>query len=267
MTRNPIVTMRDICLTRRNRHILKHINIDAFPGQVLGLIGANGSGKSTLLKSMIGLLPANSGTIWVEGTPLHSIPARDSAKKIAYMGQENECQWPLQVRDVVALGRMPHQGTWSQKRSAKDEACIEAAMEAVDISHLQNRTVTRLSGGERRRVLLARALAGEPKLLLADEPTSGLDPYHQLQLMELFRKQAEKGIGIIVVIHELTLASRFCDRIVLLKSGKILSDGSPSTVLSQTNLETGYNIQVARLDYNGDSTVVPWNCCQKKGTQ
>ncbi|MBN2069468.1 MAG: ABC transporter ATP-binding protein [Opitutales bacterium] len=256
--------MRNICLTRRNRQILNHIDLDGFPGQVLGLIGANGSGKSTLLKSMIGLLPANSGTILLEGIPLNKIPARDSAKKISYMGQENECQWPLQVRDVVALGRMPHQGTWSQKRSTEDEANIEAAMQAVDICHLQNRTVTRLSGGERRRVLLARALAGKPKLLLADEPTSGLDPYHQLQLMELFRKQAEKGIGIIVVIHELTLASRFCDRIILLKSGKILSDGPPSTVLNQTNLATGYNIQAALLDYNGDTTVVPWCCCQKK---
>lgn len=256
-----ILKTEDVRVHRRSRLILDGISFDVRQGEVLGLIGANGSGKSTLIKSLLSLLPLTAGSVVLLGRSLPEWEPRERARRVAYLAQENECRWPLVVRRVVALGRMPYQGPWKAMTSA-DHAVVDHAMETVGAGHLAERTVTRLSGGERHRVLLARALASEPELLLADEPTAGLDPFHQLHLMELFRAQAAQGKTILVVLHDLTLASRFCDRLLLLKDGKRLAFGSPEDVLSERVLREGYGITAASFQQNGTRATVPWACVE-----
>jgi len=256
-----ILQATDVRVHRRSRLILDGISFDVRKGEVLGLIGANGSGKSTLIKSLLGLLPLTAGNVSLLGHPLAEWEPRERARQIAYLAQENECRWPLAVRRVVALGRMPHQGPWKAMTDA-DLAVVDRAMETAGVEHLAERTVTRLSGGERHRVLFARALASEPELLLADEPTAGLDPFHQLHLMELFRTQAAQGKTVLVVLHDLTLASRFCDRLLLLKDGQRLAFGLPEEVLSEPVLREGYGITAASFDQQGSRATVPWACVE-----
>lgn len=244
---------------RGKRYVLKGVSCSAGKGEVLSLIGANGSGKSTLLKTILGILPKASGTSHFEGKDLDMVVPRERAKLMSYMAQENDCRWPLSVRRVVALGRMPHQGPF-QSRTAEDEAIVERVMEKAGVAHLADRNVMRLSGGERHRVLFARALASDPKLLFADEPTAGLDPYHQLHLMELFRKEAQQGRTIVVVLHDLGLAARFSDRIVLLKEGQVIADGTPEAVMTPEILAQAYAVHARSFEHEGERVVVPWSC-------
>jgi len=246
-------------VTRGKRKILHGVSCEASRGEVLSLIGANGSGKSTLLKTILRLLPHEAGRIELKQQCVDSYPPRERAKLMSYMAQENECRWPISVRRVVALGRMPHQGPWD-RLSEDDEALVEQSMEMAGILELAERNIMHLSGGERRRALFARALASQPELLLADEPTAGLDPYHQLHLMELFREQAKMGRSVIVVLHDLTLASRFSDRIVLLRDGHVLADGKPSEVMSPDILSQAYSIESRCFECGDDRAVIPWNC-------
>ena len=259
--RTPILQAEGVRVHRRSRLILDGVSLDVRPGEVLGLIGANGSGKSTLIKGLLGLLPLTAGNVTLRGRPLAEWEPRARARQIAYLAQENACRWPLAVHRIVALGRMPHQGPW-KALAAADHAAVHRAMETVGVAHLAERTVTRLSGGERHRVLLARALASEPELLLADEPTAGLDPFHQLHLMALFRAQAAQGKTVLVVLHDLTLASRFCDRLLLLKDGQRLAFGLPEEVLSEPVLREGYGITAASLTQHGARATVPWACVE-----
>lgn len=254
-----VLEVRNLNVIRRKRLILKDVSCKAFPGEVMGLIGANGSGKSTLIKTILRLLPRESGSIHLNQIEVEQQDRKDFAKKVAYMAQENECRWPLTVSHIVALGRMPHQGAW-QSLNKEDWAITHQVMSTVGINHLARRTITRLSGGERQRVLFARALASEPTLLLADEPTSGLDPYHQLHLMELFREQAKQGKTIVVVLHDLSLASRFCDRLLLLNKGQVLAQGTPQEVLQSDHLNQAYSITAETFQHNGSSAIIPW-CC------
>ena len=249
-----------INVTRRKRQILKGVDLDLRIGEVLGLIGANGSGKSTLLKSILGFLPSESGSIDIQGRAIQDYTPTALARKVAYLAQENECRWPLTVARIVALGRMPHQTAW-QSLTEKDWEIVQQAMQTVEVEHLAQRTITRLSGGERRRVLFARALASEPDILFADEPTAGLDPFHQLHLMELLRKLTRLGKSVVVVLHDLTHASRFCDRLVLLKEGEVLASGTASEVLTPEHLEAAYAIKSVLFKNGCDEAVVPWNCC------
>lgn len=249
-----------INVIRRKRHILKDVDLDLRTGEVLGLIGANGSGKSTLLKSILGFLPVKDGTIEIQGKVMQDYSPTALARKVAYLAQENECRWPLTVARIVALGRMPHQTAW-QSLTDKDWEIVQQAMRTVEVEYLAHRTITRLSGGERRRVLFARALASEPDILFADEPTSGLDPFHQLHLMELLRKLSRMGKSVVVVLHDLTHASRFCDRLVLLREGEVLASGNASEVLSPKHLEAAYSIKTVLFKNGCDEAVVPWNCC------
>jgi iron complex transport system ATP-binding protein len=245
---------------RRKRQILKGVDLDLRTGEVLGLIGANGSGKSTLLKSILGFLPTESGRIEIQGRAIQDYTPTALARKVAYLAQENECRWPLTVARIVALGRMPHQTAW-QSLTDKDWEIVQQAMQTVEVEYLAHRIITRLSGGERRRVLFARALASEPDILFADEPTAGLDPFHQLHLMELLRKLSRMGKSVVVVLHDLTHASRFCDRLVLLKEGEVLASGNASEVLSSEHLEAAYSIKTVLFKNGCDEAVVPWNCC------
>ena len=185
-------------------------------------------------------------------------PRRDFAAKVAYLAQGGAVHWPLTVERIVALGRLPRLSAF-ERISEVDREATEAAMARTDVSHLRDRSVTTLSGGERARVMIARALAGEPQVLLADEPVAALDPYHQLQVMEFLAEFAEDGAAVLVVLHDLTLAARFCDRLVLIDAGRPVAEGPPEEVLSAENLRETYHVEAELGRRQGEPFVVPWS--------
>jgi iron complex transport system ATP-binding protein len=203
------VALKNVRLALGDRVVLEAVDVVVPTGQVTAVVGPNGAGKSTLLRACAGLLTPAAGEITVAGRPLNA-NARDLARAIAYLPQERAVHWPLAARAVVALGRLPHDDA--------DPAAIDRALAAMDIAHIADRPILQLSGGERARVLVARALAQEASLLIADEPTAGLDPAHALALFALFRRLAAEGRTVVVALHDLSFAARFADHIILLLS-------------------------------------------------
>ncbi|MEX2449842.1 MAG: ABC transporter ATP-binding protein [Rhodospirillales bacterium] len=248
---------RDVSVAFGDRTVLERITVSFGKGALTGLIGPNGAGKTTLLRALIGVQALRGGSVSWDGTDTNRLDQRRLAREIAYLPQGGVCHWPLSVERVVALGRLPHQAPW-QKPSREDRAAVEAAMIETDVADLRARTVTTLSGGERMRVLLARALATVPAMLLADEPVASLDPYHQLHVMTLLKAMTGRGAGAIVVLHDLTLAARFCDRLVLLAEGRVVGDGAPDDVLSADNLAASYHVAAVRGVENGEPYILPW---------
>lgn len=236
------------------RAILEGIDWTARAGEFICVLGPNGAGKSTLLRALSGLLKANGVTL--DGRALDSLSPRERARQIAWLPQTGQAVWPLDVRAVVALGRMPH-GVTLDSLGARDNDAIENAIKACDLEALASRDVTTLSGGERARALLARALAVEAPVLLADEPVSALDPQHQLTVMDALRAQARRGRLVIAVLHDLTLAARFADRILLMSDGRIAADGPPQTVLTGALLRDVFGVEVVTLEQDGMRIVLP----------
>lgn len=239
---------------------LKNISLQIQGGELVGIIGANGSGKTTLLKSLAWLLKPRNGQIKLMNHPLVSLSPARQAQFRGYLPQSGDCHWPISVERVVELGRLPFIEPWKNPTTV-DRLAIEEAISQCELEGIRHRAVDTLSGGERSRVLAARALAGKPQILLADEPLVGLDPYHQLQLMELFRQVAtDPQRAAVVIMHDLSLAGRFCHRLILLHEGEILADGTPDQVLSEANISRAYRITVRHLSGNGQNAVVPWDC-------
>lgn len=234
----------DVSATFQNGFSLQGISLALKPGEVVGLIGPNGSGKSTLLKVLQGTLPRSSGDIQIDGEKLERVSGIKRAQTIGYMAQQGEIHWPLSVEKIVSLGRTPY----SDKQGTMDvNTLIDKAMEMTDVLHLRGRRATELSGGEKARVLLARVLAGEPSIIFADEPVAALDPAHQLSVMSMLRSFASSGGSSLVVFHDLTLAARYCDRLILLDSGKPIISGPPSDVLTHDILWRVYGIRAKLL--------------------
>ncbi|MFM2319057.1 MAG: Hemin import ATP-binding protein HmuV [Pseudomonadota bacterium] len=231
-----------ISFKRQQQTLLHDIHLTLNAGELIGLIGPNGAGKSTLLKILAGLQTPHSGSVKFQNQILTKLDAKERSQKLAWLAQGGSIHWPLSVERLVALGRLPHLAAW-QPISPSDQAAIEHAIQQTGIEHLRTRDATTLSGGERTRVLLARALAAEPIVLLADEPIAALDPGYQLQTLELLRVFSQGKRACIVVLHELSLAARYCDRLYLLKSGCIVDTGSVTKVLSAENLKTVYHIE------------------------
>ncbi len=247
-----------IHLSRGPRPVLTGVDFAVAAGQCVGLIGPNGAGKSTLLSVLAGLLEPSGGQVSLDGTPLAAVPRADRARRIGYLEQGAACHWPLRVDRVVTLGRLPHASPWGGESPA-DRAAIARAMDQCEVSHLAARTVTHLSGGERARVMLARALAGEPALLLADEPAAGLDPHHQLHVMELLAGLAAAGTGVVVVLHDLALAARYCTHLVLLdEAGRVAASGPPAALLADGVMERVYGVELLRGERDGVPYVLPW---------
>ncbi len=236
------------------RAVLREVSADFTPGALVGVIGPNGAGKSTLARAMLGLARPDAGAVLVDGEDVTRIARAGLARRVAYLPQGQALHWPLTVERLVGLGRLPHLGPLSRIAPA-DAAAIDRAMARTDTASLARRVATELSGGERARVLLARALAVEAPALIADEPLASLDPAHQIEVMELLAAEAAAGALVIVILHDLTMAARYCDRLLLLDHGRIAADGPPADVLAPDHLADVYGIRAA-IDLSGQRPLV-----------
>ncbi|WP_340264604.1 ABC transporter ATP-binding protein [Sphingobium mellinum] len=240
---------------RLGRHLaVEDVSVALAPGQLVGIIGPNGAGKSTLIRALLGLVMRAAGTVTIDGAPIDRLSRREMARKLAYLPQGQTLHWPLLVERLVALGRMPHMGPLS-RMSATDEAAVDAALTRADARHLKGRVATELSGGERARVMLARALAVEARALVADEPLAALDPGHQIDVMDLLKAEAAGGSLVVTVLHDLGMAARYCDRLLLMDRGRLVADGAPMAVLTEERLAEVYGIS-ACIDPRGDWPLV-----------
>ncbi len=247
-----------ITVSVRGCSIVDKASLSVASGELVGLIGPNGAGKSTLLKAILGVRDRDSGKVLLDDVDLFSMPARERAKSIAFLPQERRVEWRLPAHDVIMLGRFPHHSGFSGATEA-DHQAVARAIDAVGGEFLMDRPVAVLSGGERTRILLARALAVEAPILLVDEPTNALDPYHQLHVMEILRSLADNGTGVLAVMHDLALAARFMDRLVLMDMGRVATEGSPTEVLAPDFLVSVYGIDALRGENEGRAWVLPWS--------
>jgi iron complex transport system ATP-binding protein len=258
------IEANDIAVRFGRTTVLEGVRFMLRAGEMVGLIGPNGSGKTSLLRILANLRAPEAGYVRYGGRSAADLGSRELAQRVAYLAQAGNVHWPMRVESLVALGRLPHRRPM-QGLDSVDRAAIERAMAACDIIPFRSRTMGEVSGGERLRILLARALAVEADILLADEPIAALDPLHQLQVMELLRMTARQGRGVVVVLHDLALAARFCDRLVLLAGGGVLAEGPPSTVLSDEHVATAYGVEVVRGERDGVPFLLPWTACANPG--
>ncbi len=237
------------------RDVISEIGFTLQAGEFVGLIGPNGAGKSTLLKAVLGLLPSR-GTVRLGDMAAASLTRREISRRVAYVPQDRTIAWPVSVETVVGLGRMPHLPAFARPGGA-DKDAVDAALRRMDIADLRDRQATELSGGERARMLIARALAQDTPLLLTDEPTAGLDPAHQISLMQIFADLAGGGRGVLACLHDLWLAARWCSRIVVIDAGRIIADGPPSAVLTPERLAAVYGITAHVGEIDGGLLILP----------
>jgi len=244
---NPKQTLRADALAIQlgGRPVLGGITAAFTRGELVAIVGPNGAGKSTLLSCLAGLLKPDAGVALLDGGPIAALPGRHRARRLAFLAQTPEIAWDVDVRAFVGLGRTPHLGAFGP--SAEDQAAVDAAIVSAGLEAFAERPVTRLSGGERARALIARALAGQTDWLLADEPLTGLDPGHALDALALFRRLAhDQGKGVIITLHDLNLAARFADRVLILSDGDLVVDGPPEVALTPEILSKVYGVAVRR---------------------
>jgi iron complex transport system ATP-binding protein len=239
------------------RRVLNGISLSLSSGHLVALVGPNGAGKTTLLRALAGLIPSD-GTIQVGGEALSSLSLRERAKRFGYLPQGHMVHWPLPARDIVALGRYPHGATDPARLPPRDAEAVLRAMQAVDVMEFAERRVTELSGGERSRVALARVLAVEAPIILADEPTASLDPRHQIDVMKRLRAAADRSVLVIVVTHDLGLAARFADHVLVLADGRLAAQGAPEQALSEQVMANVFRISAYRAEYQREAVIVPW---------
>jgi iron complex transport system ATP-binding protein len=251
-----MLDVKDLKVSYGNRQILKGVDLSAYKGEVIGIIGPNGSGKTTLLKSMAKYLKPDSGDITISGRSIDDMDSREIARNVAVVSQVVSIDFDFSVKDIVLMGRTPY---ITGSETPEDIRIAEEAMKKTNTYQFRDRLVTQLSGGELQRVIIARALAQTPKILLLDEPTSHLDICYQAEIFGMVKEASLKGLTVIAVIHDLNLAAHYCDRICLLKAGEIVSTGSPSSVFTEKNLEHTFNIKVEvnRLSTNNSLCIMP----------
>ena len=239
-----ILDTLNISLTFRDKSILEDVSIEVSTGEFFVIIGPNGAGKTSLLKIISGLQKAQQGSVHIKGKNISGYTRRNLSKILAIVPQHVEMGFPFTVADTVIMGRTPHLGILGME-GEKDFLIAEEAMEFTEVSHLADRKLFQLSGGELQRVIIARAICQQPEIILLDEPTTALDPAHQLKIMDLMEKfRRQYNTTIIMVSHDLNLASMYGDRLLLLKEGKVIKTGDPKTVLNKSLLEESYGCQM-----------------------
>ncbi|KUJ83557.1 ABC transporter ATP-binding protein [Microbulbifer flavimaris] len=236
MTLSADVTCRELGLLRHGQRVLDDITCAFRPGELTAVVGPNGAGKSSLLQVLAGVLDASGGTVSINEQPSQSIPAAERARLCAFLPQSELPSWSVSGADLVALGLLP----WGRVPD-RDER-VRTALERVDGKDFAQRPVTQLSGGELRRVQLARLLVGQAPLLIADEPTAALDIRHQLQLLQTLRGIADSGKTVVLALHDLSLAARYCDRVLLLEGGRLRAQGTPRDVFTPAMIGEVYGV-------------------------
>jgi iron complex transport system ATP-binding protein len=241
-----VLTARGVAVRLGGAAIVRDASLALNAGELTALVGPNGAGKTTLMRALAGLVAAD-GAITLIGRPLASLSPRERARAIAYLPQGHIFHWPMTVESIVALGRAPHADAFSST-SPDDRAAVAHALAMTETEVFAQRAVTTLSGGEKARVALARALATQAPVLLADEPTAALDPRHQLIVMELLRTAAHSGNAILAITHDLTLAARFADRVLVMNEGRIVADDAPADALTPERLAAVFGIEAATIE-------------------
>jgi iron complex transport system ATP-binding protein len=240
------VVLERVSLCYGARAALSEVSLRFAEGAVTGIVGPNGAGKTSLLRAVLGLQPLAGGSIRILNKPLAEWPRRELARTAAYLPQGGEAKWPMLAEDVAMLGRLPHRAAFATS-SVTDKLAVREALARCDAAGFARRRMDELSAGERARVLFARALATGAPILLADEPAAFLDPAHQLRLMELLREEARRGAAVAVTLHDLPLAARHCDEIVVLHQGRLAAEGTPAAALSDQALAQVFGIAALRV--------------------
>jgi iron complex transport system ATP-binding protein len=243
-----ILEISAVSVERGKHEILSNVSVRIGGGELLVLLGPNGSGKSTLLRTLGGLWSPSAGSVTLDTRALQAFSRSELARRIAFVPQDTHVDFAFTVGELLAMGRYPHRGRFSSETAA-DRAAIHSAAEQCDIIPFLNRSIDTLSGGERQRVLVARSLAVQPDFILLDEPTANLDIEHSLDVLELSKRLAAGGTGVVLASHDLNLAVTHATRTVLLQSGRIVAIGSPQQVLAPATLERVFRVR-AELTYS-----------------
>jgi iron complex transport system ATP-binding protein len=243
--RQPIVDVRGASYRYGEAPALDGVSLQARSGEFVGLVGPNGAGKSTLVRLVAGLRAPATGTVRLAGLDPARAPRRQVARLCALVPQEPHLSWSFTVREAVMMGRAPHQGLLALP-GPLDRGAVEGALQACDLAHLADRRVDALSGGERRRVFFARALAQEPRVLLLDEPTAFLDLGHQVAVMRMAQAAARGGLCVLAVLHDLNLAAATCDRLVVMHEARVVAEGPPAAVLTAERVQEVWSVPVWR---------------------
>ena len=252
------LAVRGLVSRREHAVVLDGIDLAFESGQVTAIVGPNGAGKTTLLRHLAGLDAPTAGRVELRGQPLASLAPALRASSIAYLPQAASAYWPLRARDLVALGRLPHGADLSRPLRIQDADAVQRALERVDGVGLADRPIDTMSQGERARMMMARALATEAAVFLADEPVASLDPAYALEAMSILRAEAARGACVIVVLHDLGLAARFADRIVVLANHKVAADGPPGVALAAGVIDSAYGVIFRHVTIDGISQPVAW---------
>jgi iron complex transport system ATP-binding protein len=257
MNGKPVLAAQQLEVALSGRPILNGVSLSLPSRQLVALVGPNGAGKTTLLRALAGLVPS-TGSIEISGNRLSSLSLRERARRFGYLPQGHHVHWPLPAKDIVALGRYPHGATDPARLSPRDEQAVLRAMQATNVDGFAERPVTELSGGERSRVALARVLAVEAPVLLADEPIASLDPRYQIDVMINLRSAADRGVLVVVVTHDLGLAARFSDTVLVLSDGRLVTQGKPAQALSEQIMADVFRVSAYRADYRNETVILPW---------
>jgi iron complex transport system ATP-binding protein len=233
--------LHEVSVTVQGAPLLRDVSFEVQPGKLVGLLGPNGAGKTTAVRALLGLQPLNAGRAYLDAQPAHSLSAKQRALIVSYLPQARKLAWPISVREAVALGRFAYGGPMGRLGPA-DSAAVEDALSRCALKGFEDRAVTSVSGGELARVHLARALAAQAPALIADEPTAALDPGHSYDVLAALQAQARAGQAVLVVLHDLALAARFCDEIILLNQGQRVIQAPPQEALTPPILAEVYGV-------------------------
>ncbi len=251
------LVLDQVGVTLGGRAVLEPVSSRLAPASFVALLGPNGAGKSSLVRAIAGLVPS-TGRISLGDEDIGGLERSERARRVAYLPQGQNIHWPLCVRDIVALGRFPHGLKDPRHASREDEEAVETALVRTGILSLSDRRVTELSGGEKARVALARTLATGASVILADEPTAALDPRYQISIMQTLKEETRRGVLVVAVTHDLGLAARMADQVLLLDEGELVADGTARDVLTAQRIAEVYGVQVFTSERDGEPVIVPW---------
>lgn len=244
----------DLAFDYSDHPVLREIDLTVTDGEILGLVGPNGAGKSTLIKCINHVLSPDVGRVLVDGTDVGSLPRNEVAKTMGYVAQNDNETYSATVFDTVLMGRKPYINWRPQE---KDLETVSEILEKLDLTDLSLRDVNNLSGGQQQKVMVGRALAQDPTLLLLDEPTSDLDIRHQLEVMDLIREEVDGGLAAVLAIHDLNLAARYCDTVAMLKDGEVYTTGRAAEVFTSDNIEAVFRVRASTNLHKGRRVIIP----------